>query len=516
MRDLKNMIQIRRRTRRRALFALLLISSGSSTAVCSIATADEPVKTQMTLQLLPSLPLIESPSQKGPEIQQTAHDVVKANPFCDPEVVAPLDPSIQLASGDDAPAVRLKPIGAAIGLQPIGSPKIVRPSGSAITIEPMPAPAIKSNPLIESKLHKNEELVDAKVEPSPEKPDTKSNVITQPNVMEKATVKVVESEAESEPVYFSFSDEIEIDTPIDTPKNDPVPTPSDLAKDTIEEDSLDVEQLEQVEDESIELIPHSPQLEQLMAGDVATEEALPMPTSMAMTKTSETKRKMVTVREAKSMDETENDSDLGSRRYRAPVAVEAPPVSYERTEMASASSAIDSKVMSASAPTLAGVSPLESNQLGSDDLPVSLYMTRAQVRSLSISGELRRVVIEDQNVVRAMASSSSEIKLIAAGCGVTRLVVWATGDDGAPSLVRQFDVHVQDAVEATGDSVGNKAEMLTRTIKKSFPESKVSVKTVDDHLVISGSCSSEETATKILRMVRKTCLIPVRDELVVH
>ncbi|MFG0261677.1 MAG: pilus assembly protein N-terminal domain-containing protein, partial [Novipirellula sp. JB048] len=211
-----------------------------------------------------------------------------------------------------------------------------------------------------------------------------------------------------------------------------------------------------------------------------------------------------------------------SKRYRPPVAVQSPPLGFERT-------AVDptTAIQPAAPPRLSGVERAEgktnrahptqlSHSPPTDGEATPLYMSRAQVRTLTLGGVLRRVNIQDQNVCHAIAAGSNELKLIGAGRGTTRLVVWAESPNDGASMVRHFDVHVQDAVEATGNSVGDKAEILTRTIKQSFPESNVVIRTVGEQLVINGTCSSEETASKILRMVRKTCLIPVRDELIIR
>ncbi len=82
--------------------------------------------------------------------------------------------------------------------------------------------------------------------------------------------------------------------------------------------------------------------------------------------------------------------------------------------------------------------------------------------------------------------------------------------------MRSFDVHVKDVVETTGDTVGKKAKLLNQSIRSAFPHVNVLVRKNRDQLVVAGICESEATAKQIIRMVRKTCLIPVIDELVVR
>ncbi|WP_345687285.1 pilus assembly protein N-terminal domain-containing protein [Novipirellula caenicola] len=571
----------------------------------------------------------------------TARPNVRANPFFDrEEEVNRSDSAIQLASGDDQPAVRLKPIGAAIGLQPIGSPKIVRPSGSAMTIETPPAAAVRTNPLIGSSHHENGDLVEAVVAHPAEEPNLAAPVAAGPvssgpaatgpvasaqpsmvismvtpptidaeNAFEQnksaasdddATLQPIEFAAvpqgepaagsenaggelvsDSEPIFFSFSDDSEGLTP---PSNAPSETSheaitevavapevtasepmayepvangpttsgptaneaamsgqdthemvidepaSSVASDNVDAESRETNHhetnLHETSDNAAALvlpapvsivdpvIEHVPAVTLQPLSDVATSPA----ELMELSESDELRPRGPSINVAPEINQHAGQARKPAKRYRPPVAVESPPLGFERL------------VDQASLGTVQPVSPPRLNETRDTSAghsfasevtqptgsAIPLYMTQAQVRSLTIGGELRRVSIEDQNVCRAIASGHNELKLIGAGRGVTRLVVWADGTPDAPAKVQHFDVHVQDAVDATGDSLGDKAELLNRTISKSFPDSRVLVKTEGDHLVISGSCTSEDTATKILRMVRKTCLIPVHDELKVR
>ncbi|NNE01295.1 MAG: hypothetical protein HKN47_28615 [Pirellulaceae bacterium] len=201
-------------------------------------------------------------------------------------------------------------------------------------------------------------------------------------------------------------------------------------------------------------------------------------------------------------------SIVGQKRYRPPVAVDAPPVAIESA--------------TASAPT---VQPALSNPMASAKSKSSLTagshkktmtqlrLSRAQVRSLTIGGNVRRITVADQNVCRAIAAGPNQVKLIGTGNGVTQLVVWADTDNDTPTRVRAFEIHVEDAIEATGDSVVQKTYMLNQSIAAAFPNVNVSVQQYRDHLIVSGDCDTEDQARKIVRMVRKTCLVPVRDEI---
>ena len=199
---------------------------------------------------------------------------------------------------------------------------------------------------------------------------------------------------------------------------------------------------------------------------------------------------------------------LDNPRYRAPVAVAAPPLSIAS--------------QNPTAPTVQPAAPVRGLQVNSPakqanlrKAPTRLHITKAQVRSLTIGGHVRRIDVGDQGVCQAIATGPNQLKLIGTGNGVTRLVVWADTKN-SPTRVRTFEIHVEDVVETTGASLKGKTRMLNDSILHMFPNADISVQQERDRLIVAGDCDSEAEAKKIIRMVRKTCLIPVRDEIKVR
>lgn len=144
-----------------------------------------------------------------------------------------------------------------------------------------------------------------------------------------------------------------------------------------------------------------------------------------------------------------------------------------------------------------------------------LNMSRTQVRSLTIGGRLVRVSVADKDVCQVIASGPSQLKLIGTGNGSTRLVVWANTDSDGPTRMKTFEIHVQDTVESSGAALGNKIDLLNKTIARMFPEANVTIAQQRDRLTVSGQCTNDESARQIIRMVRKTCLVPVNDSITV-
>ena len=244
-----------------------------------------------------------------------------------------------------------------------------------------------------------------------------------------------------------------------------------------------------------------------------------------------------------SIDRTtpaENKNDVAAettilrKRYRPPVAVQTLPGTAERQP--TASSARTSKVQSVpdmvreriqakqpsfnlqQAMSLDTASELKDHGLilGPHVKLTPLHMNQAQVRSLTLGGSVCGVRVGDKGICQAFASGPNQLKLIGTGIGITRLVVWAQKNDNTDEiLMRAFEIHVDEVVPSEGNSIESTAELLNQSIRNVFPNCQATVKLVGGELWVSGQCDNRNSAEKIIRMVRKSCLIPVRDQLVV-
>ncbi|MGB7328567.1 MAG: pilus assembly protein N-terminal domain-containing protein [Rubripirellula sp.] len=209
---------------------------------------------------------------------------------------------------------------------------------------------------------------------------------------------------------------------------------------------------------------------------------------------------------------------LYKQRYRSPVAVTAVPVSLGRDNVA-ATHSVQTAVESNTSLTFDPAAATKPQPTDKAKL-TPLYLSLAQVRSLTIGGEVRDVKIANKGVCQAFASGPNQLKLIGTGNGVTQLVVWATPDSkgsvSSPPQMRAFEIHVREEVAAGGGNSPDRTAMLNQSIRRAFPDVDVVVHQRQGELIVSGACGSEATAKKIVRMVRKTCLVPVRDEVVVR
>ena len=148
---------------------------------------------------------------------------------------------------------------------------------------------------------------------------------------------------------------------------------------------------------------------------------------------------------------------------------------------------------------------------------VPLQINLASVRSLTLGGTLQDLHVMDDSVCQAVATAPNQVKLIGTGNGVTQLVLWAESENESGQTRRQlraFEIRVDDhtAAAAADDSL----DMLGRSIGTTFPTADVSLAHNGDRLHVTGHCRTESDAKKILRMVRRTCLMPVVDDLTVR
>ena len=618
----------RKRTpnKRLALLAALFVTSTVAVDHGDRATAANPGIVSRTT--VPPLP-VSSPPNSG----------VKNNPFVQSNR-DDQDRKIRLASGDTKPAIRLRPLGAPIGLNTIGEDPIrVRPA--TIAIDQTMAPTIQQNPLVGSSHHEDADLVNgsvvtlrgarpdaavadgslpsstlipefrppafdcqcrgtgpaegcsepgkatgsvvklaevpcapiaeeagvaATVDSKPvadqgrscrvEVADVSSSTASVPTTDEQPPIQLAvdardnrEPIAESQPIFFSISDSDETEASDGklAPATEPVPVPVPTAMDNVapgesapQATSPDTETKntsEAIANEATEPsgqgdsesgqeiadagIPKPVMADEPIAPIQLDEEAIERPVVIDVARQLQPAPKAVYREEPVVAEPVQApEPTLAKRRFRPPVAVDSPPIAVIRSGSSAANDSIVAAVQSAQAPVLETnevkvVKELPKAPAKKTSEPAVLRMSRAQVRSLTIGGYVRRVAVGDKNICQAFTAGPNHLKLIGTGNGVTRLVVWADTSDSSPTSVRRFDVYVEDKAAAS-ETTTDKATVLNESIRRAFPTSHVFVQQLKGSLVVNGYCEDEETAKKIVRMIRKTCLIPVRDEIQVR
>ena len=341
---------------------------------------------------------------------------------------------------------------------------------------------------------------------------------------------------ESEAIVFSLSDDAQA-------------VSVDLLPDFEEDDEVIITETSETISDAINLsLSDSPTSEFGQEVEPIVSEAIPM---MGIRPLPSSPGDVVAMEDVISEASEDSANELLRRnRYRAPVDVTSVPVAIERLMNAADESSTVAAVEDVVAEIMSSMDLMEPNQepqglqvaeagngvetqspqsiLHANPLPpqpklqlpegmkaIPLHLNFAQVRSLTLGGSLKDIRVIDQNICQAVATGSNQIKLIGTGNGVTQLVVWAEVDDADnPTRMQAFEIHVDSHENSTvaDDSLG----MLSQSIQQTFPNSQVQLDGLGDRVRISGRCLSEDSAKKILRMVRRTCLIPVEDNLEVR
>ena len=509
MRNLrKKMLRLHRSKRRMALAILLLWATPSMAG---------PPKTSS---------FFDHPT--GAADKQSGTRQVQTNPFCDPEAVRIQD-TVQLASGANQSTLRLKPVGKAIGLQTLsqtGNDPAVAPDPNVpkLTIETPPS-MVRTNPLIGSVHHSDRDLVDAEiVDAVSDQPEVyvpgNSTVVLKPTVRarnvpstEIANHLSLEPPAQSigspdphpqsaadapgivqrddqRPIHFSFTDQAVTENRSEQPGT--IPSKG------LSSESLPVP--------PTDLVIDSPEPIGEMASETTSIKLSKAPQSISQTPEAPRRQNVPAI----IRNPVPQPPDESPKRYRPPVAVKSVPLEIERGTMVGAA---NSPVQAAPNFQPQGVALAKGIE---GQLP-TLHLCLAQVRSLTVGGTLQAARLADTSICKIVESGSNQLKLIGTSEGVTTLVVIAQSEtpDQKP-MRRAFEIHVTEAAHGRGESLVETCSLLNRSISETFPACDVVVLEQGDELMVAGRCDSQESAIKILRMVRKTCLVPVKDELIVH
>lgn len=149
-------------------------------------------------------------------------------------------------------------------------------------------------------------------------------------------------------------------------------------------------------------------------------------------------------------------------------------------------------------------------QLASE--PMQLIAT--EVHTLPLPKAAHCFAIQNHAVCRVVPANNQALRVVGGMPGTTRIAVWFSADTSQPP--RLYEVKVAARPEPELQGLAKTAAALTQTLRETFPTSRVAVLVDGEQLVIRGSVTSDREARKMLQRVRRTCLVPVRDELLVR
>jgi hypothetical protein len=147
-----------------------------------------------------------------------------------------------------------------------------------------------------------------------------------------------------------------------------------------------------------------------------------------------------------------------------------------------------------------------STEVASKDLSVMV----GDSVSLQTAETVQAVSVEHEGFCQVIQTGGKAYSVIGIKPGATRVAV-ITESAGQRKVQIQY-VKVE-AAQATRQDSSSIASDISQTIQQLYPRSKVRISTRGSQFVVSGLVDSENTAKKILSLVRKTTLTSVVDEL---
>lgn len=122
--------------------------------------------------------------------------------------------------------------------------------------------------------------------------------------------------------------------------------------------------------------------------------------------------------------------------------------------------------------------------------------------------------VDDTSVCRAIVTSDGEVALLPGKVGITRATLWVKQPDGQ-SKVETADIQVGEVLPIdNSDSV--EIGKLNDNLQRLYPNTTLRVVASDRCIEICGEADTEQQAREVLQLVRKLCLVPVKDKVTVR
>ncbi len=138
-------------------------------------------------------------------------------------------------------------------------------------------------------------------------------------------------------------------------------------------------------------------------------------------------------------------------------------------------------------------------------------MESQSATALEIPGNVRAVAVENEDVCRVLHTERT-ISIVGSKQGSSLIQVWTNELKDAPQVLR---VNVSQPWQTPNASSGDLKE-VKQALSQAFPRANLKLlKQEDGTLEVRGTTENEETARRVLEMVRKLCLVPVKDKVTV-
>ncbi len=131
--------------------------------------------------------------------------------------------------------------------------------------------------------------------------------------------------------------------------------------------------------------------------------------------------------------------------------------------------------------------------------------------AMDLPGKLVAIAVQDENVCKALHNERT-VSLVGNQPGTTLVQIWTEDLGDKPQVIKVNVAQQGGKYQATATEVRD----INQLISHSFPRANVSIVSKEDGgIEVAGTTESEETARRILELVRKLYLVPVKDKLIV-
>ena len=131
--------------------------------------------------------------------------------------------------------------------------------------------------------------------------------------------------------------------------------------------------------------------------------------------------------------------------------------------------------------------------------------------NIDLTGKLTGLAVQDESVCKVIQSDRT-VSLVGNQVGTTLVQIWAADLGEKPQVIRVNVTQKKGRVQTGRDDVKD----IKQVIAQNFPRAEVNITNLSDGgIEVRGTTESEESAKRILELVRKVYLVPVKDKLVV-
>jgi hypothetical protein len=161
--------------------------------------------------------------------------------------------------------------------------------------------------------------------------------------------------------------------------------------------------------------------------------------------------------------------------------------------------------------TPAATRPSFQPRYAKGNLTRSIELESQSATAFDIPGTIKSVAVQDEDVCRALYNERT-ISFVGDKSGSTLVQIWTGENKDVPQLVK---VTVSQPWQKPTSTPSDMRD-VRQVIAQAFPSANVNIITNEDGTMeVRGTADTEDQAVRILEIVRKLCLVPVKDKVTV-